>query len=367
MSGGVLISFLGNALANSQAVPQVVSAANPFPVTLSGGIGGLSVAGTVADGALALAQFPVTVGGIDTSTGLLHRLSVDATGALKIVGGTGGGNVQGTIANGAAGNPNPVVGGGLAGANAVSFAVDASGRLLVTGSSASGTGIAGNPVPVGGTDGANVRTFSTDASGRQLVVGAAAPAAAVVGNPVAMAGADGGGLVRIPLTDTSSRFLVAGAVAQGAAVAGNPFLAGARAATTNGASAGDGSAIFVRSDKFGRLVNVPFQPRELTTKSPVITLTTTAETQLLAAGGAGVFDDMVGIKLINTSATPVRCDVRDVLAGTIVDTWEIPANSTVGQSFPIPFTQTTANTQWTVQLSAAVTDVRIVAQFAINN
>lgn len=364
---GFLISFLGSLLApNDQAVPQVVSTANPLPVTLSGGIGGLSVAGTVADGALALTQFPVTVGGIDTATGLLHRLSVDATGALKIVGGSGGGNVQGTIANGAAGNPNPVVGGGINAGNAISFAVDATGRQIVTGTAGAGAAAAGNPIVTGGLDGGGlVRNVLLDTSGRSLVVGSVAVGVAPTGNPVVFGGIDPGGLLRIPQTDTTGRFLIGGPVASGVAVTGNPVLAGARAATTNPAAVADGQAVFVRLDKSGRLVSVPFQPRELAVQSAVITLTTGAEILLIAAIAA-TFLDLVGIKIINTSATPVRLDVRDATAGTVVDTWEVPANSTVGQSFPSPFKQTTLNNNWTVQLAAGVTDVRVVAQFVLN-
>jgi hypothetical protein len=145
---GVLISFLGNTLASGSAVPQVVSNANPMPVTLSGGIGGLNVQGVQANGSIATA-FPVIVGGVD-GTGVLRDLLVDATGAL-IVSGGGGGNIQGVFANGAVGNPNPVVGGLRdAGGNVRSFAGDTSGNQFVVGNAASATADAGNPVKIGG-------------------------------------------------------------------------------------------------------------------------------------------------------------------------------------------------------------------------
>lgn len=123
MSVGVVISFHDSSTAAVLATPIIVSNANPLPVTLSGGIGGLSVAGTIANGAAAGAQFPVTVGGIDLATGFLHRLSTDANGVLN-VNLSGGGSVSqgpGNLAN----------------------------PWTVQGPVASGIGLSGNPLRIG--------------------------------------------------------------------------------------------------------------------------------------------------------------------------------------------------------------------------
>jgi hypothetical protein len=115
-----MISYLGTTLATGAAVPQVVSLAFPLPVSISGGIGGLAVAGTLADGAPNAGQFPVTIAGLNRGTGNIQSLSVDATGVLNVAlsgGGTvsqGPGNVanpwtvQGPVASGVALSGNPL-------------------------------------------------------------------------------------------------------------------------------------------------------------------------------------------------------------------------------------------------------------------
>lgn len=107
----------------------------------------------------------------------------------------------------------------------------------------------------------------------------------------------------------------------------------------------------------------PRADRGLITEGGVITLTTTTETTLVAAGGAGVSLDLSFIHCENTSATLVRADVRDATAGTVRDSYVLAASGGSGGAvFQIPWKQTTANNNWTVQLSGAVTDVRCRAQ-----
>lgn len=143
-------------------------------------------------------------------------------------------------------------------------------------------------------------------------------------------------------------------------------LAGGITRITNPTAAADAGLVRFMADKLGRLVVVNQHTRDLVTRSAVVTLTDTTETSLIAAGGAGIFYDMVSIKLNNTSATAVRCDIRDVLAGTVIDTFYLPAGDIRGIVYTVPFKQTTANSAWTVKISASVTDVRIVAQFVTN-
>lgn len=143
----------------------------------------------------------------------------------------------------------------------------------------------------------------------------------------------------------------------------NPAQTGCRASTTIPTAASDGATVGLRCGKYGGLVQHPFAVRELASRSAVLTLTGTTETSLMAAGGSGVLLDMVSIKACNTSATATRLDIRDVTAGTVQDTWYLPAGQCTGAVYSSPFRQTTANSAWTAQLSGAVTDVRIVAQF----
>jgi hypothetical protein len=155
-------------------------------------------------------------------------------------------------------------------------------------------------------------------------------------------------------------------VANGVADAGNPVGVGAQARTTNPTAVTDGQRVTLKADKLGRLVVVQGQIRELAVQN-TITLTSTTETTLIAAGAAGVFHDVTGLILTNTSATGVRVDFRDTTGGTVRFSIFLAASGGGAVVMPnTPLTQTTAALNWTAQLSAAVTDVRIFAQ-AIKN
>lgn len=128
----------------------------------------------------------------------------------------------------------------------------------------------------------------------------------------------------------------------------------------------DGSNAQLLTDKFGRLVIAPHGMRELETHASA-TVSTTTETTLLPAAGAGVFLDLTYLKCTNNSSTQVRVDMRDATAGSVVDSWALAANGGgFNLSYTMPFRQTTANNNWTIQLSGAVTDVRCTAQ-AVKN
>lgn len=151
---------------------------------------------------------------------------------------------------------------------------------------------------------------------------------------------------------------VHGDVAHDAADAGNPQKMGGVAKSANPTAVADGDRTNFIADLAGRQI-VGFAPRDLVTRGSA-TISTTTETSIIAAGGVGVFHDIVGIILTNTSATAVRVDIRDVTAGTVQFSVALAANGGAVIMPNIPFNQTTANSAWTAQLSAAVTDVRVL-------
>jgi len=154
---------------------------------------------------------------------------------------------------------------------------------------------------------------------------------------------------------------VEGEAAHDAAVVGNPILGGGEARTTLPTAVADGDAVRRMMDDLGRSVITPHVPRDLITHN-TITLSSTTETTLIAAGGAGVFRDLVLLMPSNTSGTKVRVDIRDSTGGTIRWSFEVAADGGGAViKFPVPLTQATANNNWTAQLSAAVTDVRVNA------
>lgn len=95
-----------------------------------------------------------------------------------------------------------------------------------------------------------------------------------------------------------------------------------------------------------------------------ILLSTTSETTLIA-GVAGDFHDLEELVITNTSPiTTVRVDFRDTTGGTVK--FSITALASIALPFPfsVCVSQDVANLggNWTAQLSAAVSDVRIFAQ-----
>lgn len=159
--------------------------------------------------------------------------------------------------------------------------------------------------------------------------------------------------------DSAGRLLVTGQVAHDAVDAGNPLKVGGQARTTNPAAVADGDRVNAMFDKLGRQVVVNQQCRDLVTTNN-ITLTGTTETTLLAAGGAGVFHDVTMLVMSNSSGTAVRVDIRDTTGGTVLLSMFLAANGGGAvMPFQPPMNQAAANTNWTAQLSAAVTDVRI--------
>lgn len=153
---------------------------------------------------------------------------------------------------------------------------------------------------------------------------------------------------------------VGGSAAVGSNGSGNPVQIGSVASTAIQTARTAGQMITPVADKIGRLVTANEQIRDLTTMSPMVTLTNTTETTIVAAT-ASIFNDLRALIVTNTSATGVRVDFRTVAAGSVVFSVQVPAGDTRTIELPVVARQATVNTAWTAQLSAAVTDVRITA------
>jgi hypothetical protein len=156
-----------------------------------------------------------------------------------------------------------------------------------------------------------------------------------------------------------------GEVAHDGVDANNPTKIGGQARQTNPAAVADLDRTNAIFDDVGRQIVVLNHARDLVTKNK-ITLSSTTETTLLAAGAAGVFHDLTLLVITNSSATAVRVDIRDATAGTTVMEIAIAANGGAVIPFSTPLPQAAAANNWTAQLSGAVTDVRIFVQ-AVKN
>lgn len=179
----------------------------------------------------------------------------------------------------------------------------------------------------------------------------------------------GGDLARLTVTTTgdtkvtldSEIVLAGGDTAHGSADSGNPIKIGGKARTTDPTAEANGDRVDAYFDVMGRQVTIANVPRGRRIRN-TITLSSTTETTLLAAA-ASTFHDLTKVLVCNTSATATRVDFRDSTAGTVMMSIYAPAGQTVGfTDSNDPVEQTTANNNWTAQLSGAVTDVRIFAQ-----
>lgn len=167
-----------------------------------------------------------------------------------------------------------------------------------------------------------------------------------------------------PVSGTVTASNTSGDVAHDGVDSGNPISIGgiARTALTSVAALDRVKGIF---DLQGRQIIRSNVPRGLRIKN-TITLTSTTETTLLAQA-ASTFHDLTKLWVANTSATAVRVDFRDTTGGSVLFALYAPAGQTVGfTDSNDPIEQATVNTNWTAQLSAGVTDVRIFAQ-AVKN
>lgn len=128
-----------------------------------------------------------------------------------------------------------------------------------------------------------------------------------------------------------------------------PVKIGGIARTANPTAVAAGDRVSATFDDLGRQITRPLQVRDLTLTA-YATLNTNTETTLLAAV-AGSFLDLVWIKFSNTSTGAVTIDVRDSTAGSIVDTWEVPATSVVGIAPALPYPQGNTGNNWTIDFN----------------
>jgi len=158
-------------------------------------------------------------------------------------------------------------------------------------------------------------------------------------------------------------WLVGGDIAAGSADSGNPAKIGGVARTANPTAVANGQRVNASFDKLGKQVVIGAL-RE-TKGDQKTSITTTTETTVVTAGGAGVFNDIYGIVVTNKSATTVFVDFRDSTGGAVVTTLAAPANDTRGLTLTVDsaITQTTAANNWTAQLSSATTSVEITMLF----
>ena len=175
----------------------------------------------------------------------------------------------------------------------------------------------------------------------------------------------------VPVSQATASALnaqVVGSIAHDAADSGNPVKVGGVARTANPTAVAAGDRVDMFMDKVGKPVVYPFAPRERIVAANRVSLTSTTETTLVAAGGAGVFRDLAMLVVSSEASTEVRLDVRDVTAGTVAFSLDLAPDG--GGAVVVPsiiWPQGTANSAWSVQLSSAVSTVYVSALFVESN
>lgn len=153
---------------------------------------------------------------------------------------------------------------------------------------------------------------------------------------------------------------IQGTAAQGATPTLNPFAIAFESRLTQRAATGDAQISRPVVDRNGRVIVRMNAIRELEDNNS-INLSTTTETTLIAAGGAGVFNDITDLIVANKSVTDTVVQIRSVTAGAVILEIAVKAGTTEMVAPTGMLKQATANTAWTAQLTVAVTDVRITA------
>jgi hypothetical protein len=168
--------------------------------------------------------------------------------------------------------------------------------------------------------------------------------------------------------DDATNFLaeVHGPAAHDAAVSGNPLLNGLESRTTNPTAVGDGDVVRAMADDVGRQVMVMGAPRDLTVHQHTA-ITTTSETTILTAGGAGVFHDLTSMIITNEDNQSVQVTIKDDTAGTTRMVISLAPKGGAVLNWPVPVTQAAANDNWTATLDVNPTNnVNFFVQAVVN-
>jgi hypothetical protein len=159
--------------------------------------------------------------------------------------------------------------------------------------------------------------------------------------------------------------------AVGAAGPANALQVGVRATTANQTPSTDGKLVPPVADHAGRTVVTHVQVRELVGIQTTTISASTAETTIITAGGAGVFNDLCQLIITTTnSGAAATITIKDATAGTtrmVVDypnQAAFPAPLIIPFSVPVP--QAVSNANWTATVSANASSVKITAVFAKN-
>lgn len=152
--------------------------------------------------------------------------------------------------------------------------------------------------------------------------------------------------------------------ATGAAPPANAVQVGMLAATALPAATTATNIAVPMTDKFGRQACVLNTVRDLV-GTATLNSSSNSATSFIAAGGSGVFNDIISLIITNESSTATIVSLSDNGSGGTVYKFALAANGGIVINFPTPLPQGTSNAAWNVLNSASVA-CDYVAVFAKN-
>ena len=161
---------------------------------------------------------------------------------------------------------------------------------------------------------------------------------------------------------------VGGMTAVNAASTGNPeFCGGIALVAANPTKAANAQRTGLATDAIGRVILSSSHERTMVGNQVTTISSSTAETTIVTAGGAGVFNDLTCLTITNGSATATIVTLKDATAGTTRGIYNLAAGGGVSIPFPTPKAQASANANWTLTCGASVASVYVVAEFVKNS
>lgn len=167
-------------------------------------------------------------------------------------------------------------------------------------------------------------------------------------------------------TASSLNAQVVGNIAHDSADSGNPVKVGGKARTTNPTAVADGNRVDCFRDDVGRSVVVLNQCRDLVGSQVTVITSSTTETTIVTAGGAGVIRELTNLSITNSSSTALVVTLKDSTAGTTRGQWAIAGNGGIVIPYPTPKKQSAANNNWTLTCGTSVASIYVVAEYVDN-
>lgn len=153
-----------------------------------------------------------------------------------------------------------------------------------------------------------------------------------------------------------------GNVAHDGVDSGNPVKIGGKGVSSFPAAAAHLDRVDALFDIRGRQITQPHGPRENFALTSTTITSSTAETTIAAAAGAGIFKELVSLSVTNSSSTGTIVTLKDATAGTTRGIWYVPATSGFIWTPSAPAPQGTANNNWTLTCGTSVASIYVVAQ-----